>query len=149
MKQIQVRENGTKRVVTITNEQSLTDQSQKKACDINEIVRRYKKTGQLTHTTERQPLYQDVSKIPDLIGALEQVTKAQEAFMSIPSQLRKRLNNDPANLIEYLNDSKNDEEAIKLGIKVKKELAGETPAASNPVGGASVPATGGASDPKK
>lgn len=30
MKQIQVRENGTKRVVTITNEQSLTDQSQKK-----------------------------------------------------------------------------------------------------------------------
>lgn len=117
MKKIEVI-NGRKRVFTENKEPSMTDQSQKKQCDINVIIAKYRKTGQLDHVKVRQGLYQDVSNIPDLIGAYEAVAKAQEAFDSIPANLRKRLNNDPVQFMEYLQDPANDQEAVRLGIKV-------------------------------
>jgi len=121
MKQITTRTNGSKRVSTIFKDPSKTDQSQKKATDVNEIVAKYKKTGQITHIRENQGVYADVSNIPDLIGALEQVEKASLAFDSLPATLRKKLNNDPTQFIEYLKDPANNDEAIKLGLIKPKE----------------------------
>jgi len=120
MKIIEIRSNGTKRVATVNTEPSKTDQSQAKACDVNNIIAKYKKTGQLTHLKSKQGTYADLSEVTDLLGALTTVQKAQEAFETLPASLRKKLNNDPVRFIEYLKDPKNDEEAIKLGLKVKK-----------------------------
>jgi len=44
--------------------------------------------------------------------------------MALPSDVRKRFSNDPAELIDFLADKKNDEEAIKLGLKIKKNVPG-------------------------
>lgn len=119
-----------KRVYTINDEPSLTDQSQQEECDINNIVAR--------HYKDRIPfpnnpgMYQDVSQISDLQGALNDVRLANEAFEALPSQLREKLYNDPKNLITYLNDKNNHPEAEKYGLLKLTEIPATMPKESAP-----------------
>ena len=41
--------------------------------------------------------------------------------MLLPAQMRSRFNNDPAELLKFIKDPANLDEAVKLGILVKKE----------------------------
>lgn len=125
MKIIEIRANGTKRVYTKNEEPSKTDKSWKKDCDVNEIVRRFNKTGQITHLRNTQGVYADVSEITDLKTALETVQNAQNAFDSLPAELRKKFDNDPQKMIEYLQDPKNNDEAYKLGLKSRPPMSDE------------------------
>jgi len=129
MKKIEIRPNGTKRVHTVNTDPSKTDQQWKKSCDVNEIVTKYKRTGQLSHVRAQQPTYADVSEIPDLLTSLTQVKQAESAFLTVPAELRKKLNNDPVAFIDFLNDPTNDDEAIKYGLKNKPVI---TPAPEEP-----------------
>lgn len=119
MKKIEIRKNGSKRVYTVNTEPSKTDQSFKNEADVNNIMARYRKTGQITHLAKHQGSYADVSEIPDLSQALDQVTKAQQAFDALPSELRARFGNSPVNMIEFLQNDNNIDEAIKLGLYKK------------------------------
>ena len=47
--------------------------------------------------------------------------QAQQSFESLPSELRAKFENDPAKLISYLSDDKNNAEAIKLGLKIERK----------------------------
>lgn len=127
MKVIEIRKNGTKRVYTVNNEPSKTDQSQAKECDVNHIMKKYMKTGQITHLAKVRGTYADVSAIPDLNEALSIVKQADESFSSLPAQVRKRFGNDPSQLLEFLKDPKNDEEAIQLGLKESRQKSDNTP----------------------
>lgn len=121
MKKVEIRPDGSRRVYTVNEQPSKTDQSQAPACDVNNIMAKYKKTGQITHLARKQGVYADVSQISDLQTAIEQVQSANNAFMSIPAELRAKLNNDPVKFIEYLQDPSNDEESIKYGLKTPKQ----------------------------
>jgi hypothetical protein len=59
---------------------------------------------------------------------------ANDAFMTLPAELRYKFNNDPQNFISYLQDPKNDEEAIKYGFKVKRQTEdlANPPSPANP-----------------
>ena len=112
-----LRKNGT-RIIGIQNEEdSRTDPSFADECNVNNIVKKFKNTGQITHLAKREGVYADVSTVTDLLTATIQVQKASEAFKTIPAELRRKLNEDPAQLIEFLNDPQNDEEAIYYGLK--------------------------------
>lgn len=111
------RNDFSKKVFTINNSPSKTDQSFAEQCDINNIIRRYQKTGQVSHLSKHQGIYADISEIPDLQGAFQAVQDAQSAFMTLPASLREKFQNDPIQFVEYLSDSRNDEEAISLGLK--------------------------------
>jgi len=126
MKVITVRPDGSRRVVTRNTEPSLTDQSQAKACDVNQIMIRYKKTGQVTHLAKNQGVYADVSEIPDLTEALNKVSAATAAFETVPAYIRKLVDNDPVKFIEFLQNPQNDDLAIKLGLKVAKQKPSDT-----------------------
>lgn len=131
MKKIEIRENGSRRVYTVNEEPSKTDQSQTEQSDVNYIIGQYKKTGQLTHLARKQGVYADVSQIPDLQESLAQVELANTAFASLPSEVRQRFQNSPVQMIEFLQDPSNDEEAIRLGLKEKRGPV-DTPAADKP-----------------
>lgn len=47
------------------------------------------------------------------------LARAKSMFEELPSKLRQRFHNDPKEMLGFLSDSKNDDEAIKLGLKVK------------------------------
>lgn len=116
MKQIEIRPNGTKRVFTINEEPSRTDSSWKDEVNVNSIIDRIKKTGQVTHLTNKQGTFADVTQIPDLQTALNQVTQANQAFDELPAYLRERFSNNPVEMIKFLQNESNRDEAIKLGL---------------------------------
>lgn len=96
-----------------------TKQSFSKAADINEIVRRYRRTGFLDGVKANPGQFVDVSKIGDFRELVSKVRSATESFEGLPSELRSRFHNDPAELIEFISDDSNREEAVKLGLVPK------------------------------
>lgn len=111
-----------KRVATYNSEPTRTQQQYKDQVNINNIMDRYKKTGTIAHIRNAASgTYMDLTEIPDLQGSLMQIKKAELAFLEIPAQVRLKFNNDPSQLITYLKDSKNHDEAIQLGLMVKRD----------------------------
>lgn len=105
---------------TQTTGVSLTVQSDRDSADINNIVKRFLKSGQLPPTLRGEPFYGDVSEFGDLAESLEKIQVANALFMSYPAQVRERFDNDPAKLVEFLGDDNNRKEAEELGLVVKR-----------------------------
>lgn len=95
---------------------SLTQQSAKDECDINIIVERAKRGADLSQLSRGPGFYGDFTGLPSYRDALIMVNKANEAFMTLDAQVRKRFDNDPAKLLDFLADDANREEAQKLGL---------------------------------
>ena len=94
---------------------TLTQQHFKDECDINNILRQFNITGLLPEAP-LSPRYGDFTGIGDYHSALNQVIAAENEFMALPAQIRSRFDNDPAKLIDFLDNSENKDEAIKLGL---------------------------------
>lgn len=92
------------------------DQSSKKQCDINNIMAHYAKTGMLPNMTTAQPQFIDNTLIPDLNTAFEITNRAIEQFKELPPNIRKLMDNNPANLEHFVRDPKNADVLIKAGI---------------------------------
>lgn len=101
----------------------LTQQSAKDECDINLIVERAKSGADLSKLARGTPFYGDFTDLPDLRSAMLIVKQAEAAFMSLDAVVRKRFSNDPVQMMEFLNDPANREEAVKLGlVEPKKDV---------------------------
>lgn len=100
--------------ITFT-EPSRTKQSELADCDINNIMARYATTGVITHLQKGEPLYGDFSEVEDYQASLAKVMSAEERFASLPSEIRKKFDYNPQNMINFILDEKNREECIKLG----------------------------------
>lgn len=93
-----------------------------------------------------EPMYGDFSSVEDYQAAVNSVMQAQDQFMALPAQIRKRFDNDPAQLIAFMNDPGNASEAIELGL-IEEPASGEkaapvaSEAASEPP--EELPASGG------
>lgn len=106
----------------------LTQQSSKDECDINLIVERAKRGAEISHLNDRTPQYGDFTQIPkDLRECLLIVKAADDAFMSLDAGVRRRFDNDPAKMVDFLNDPDNREEAIALGLVSAPPVKPEEP----------------------
>lgn len=97
---------------------SLTLQSEAEACDINYILDRVNHGAQLP-PPDGSAKFGDFTQYGDpstYINSLSLVAEAQEAFSQLPANLRARFQNDPHKLLQFVDDDKNLEEAIKLGL---------------------------------
>lgn len=113
--------NGRKRFQHATVGESLTDQSFKKSCCINNIMKLYAKTGQLPHFQTREAIFADISNAPEsLTEAFETVQDAKELFLLLPSEIRKMINHDPSQLVEFLSNEKNEQILLEHGLIEKK-----------------------------
>lgn len=116
---------GQTMVATINEEPSMAEQQFKDECDINKIMEKYQKTGILP-VSQRQGVYADLTSVGSYQDALHAVMKAEEAFLQLPSEVRTRFRNNPQELIDFLEDEKNYDESVKLGLrdpKVRTEQA--------------------------
>jgi len=116
-----------------------TQQHFKDETDINNILRMFNITGQLP-SKAITPQYGDFTGIYDYHSAMNAVIAAEDEFMTLPATLRARFDNDPQELIEFLNNPENYDEAKKLGlvknteasaqiVESTSEKAGDEPAA--------------------
>lgn len=118
-----------KYAIDVNVEPTKTQQSAKDDCDINVIIERAKR-GADVPSNGREPVYGDFTQIPkDLRECLLEVKRAEEAFMTLDAKVRFRFDNDPAKLLDFMNDEANRKEAIELGL-VK---APEAPPVPDPV----------------
>ncbi len=95
---------------------SLTKQSEADACDINKIVKRFTKTGQLTHISESLGEYRDMSGIPDLHEAMTIVADANSLFQELPAEIRKACGHDASNFLPYIDKEENFDQCVEWGL---------------------------------
>ena len=97
---------------------SLAQQHMAEECDINNIVERFGVTGQLPDAPAYMPTYGDFTGIGDYRQALDAVSQANDAFMSLPANVRERFDNDPALFVDFCSstDPADRSEAIELGL---------------------------------
>nr|CAI9750505.1 virion structural protein [Microvirus sp.] len=100
---------------------SLTQQHFKKDADINNIIAKYHTTGLLTDpaspSTAREPLFGDFSDMPtDYMSAYDRMQAAREEFMQLPSKVRAEFGDNPAALLDALNNPEMKDKLIDLGI---------------------------------
>jgi phage internal scaffolding protein len=97
---------------------SMTKQSFKAECDINNIVRDFtpQYMAELTMLNQQAGLYQDLPDTIDYQMSLEALRQTDAAFASLPAKIRARFDNDPAQFLQFFNDPANQEEAIALGL---------------------------------
>lgn len=100
---------------TINTEETMTQQGDKNDSDINVIVARFRKTGQLPHNN-KTAMYGDFTNVPDYRTAVEQVNAARDEFMKLPAKVRRRFDNNPAEFIEFATNPDNLDEMRKMGL---------------------------------
>lgn len=94
---------------------SMTKQSHKKECDINQIMAKYQKSGVVTHVKTHGLHYGEYDAI-DFTDAMNTIAEGQSMFAELPSQARKKFDNDPAKFMEYVNNPENQEHLYELGL---------------------------------
>ena len=100
-------------------EPTLAQQHFKDECDINYILKTFGVEGLAVNPL--QPRYGDFTDVVDYHSALNAVIAAEDEFMALPANIRTRFDNDPAKLIDFLENDANRTEAENLGLVVKSE----------------------------
>lgn len=90
-------------------------QNMRDETDINVLVKRFA-GGMPIPAPAAVAEFVDASAGFDFQQAMNQVVEAQRAFMDLPSNIRDRFANDPAKLIDFLADGRNQAEAAFLGL---------------------------------
>lgn len=100
-----------------SNDEPIVEQSHKAEVDINNIVKRHgmdliQKTALL-----QSKLYQfdDVTG-NDFQEAMFKVAKAKESFLRMPSEIRKRFDNDAAKFLDFVQNPDNSEQLVEMGL---------------------------------
>lgn len=119
MKKFNTEKRVSKRRHAKISGKSMTDQSQKKQCNINNIVATYHKTGQLPQG-DLVPQYGDISEVPTLEQTFDVAQRAVEVFNALPATVRRLIDNNPLKLESWVSDEDNYEIAVKHGLINKK-----------------------------
>lgn len=110
--------NGTRKVsISFKKTTSKTRPEFTRECDINLLVRK----GIIENT---HPLnYMDVSQTPSFEDAFEVVQYAQQTFNALPAAVRKLIDNDPAQLQNFIKNPENADLLVKYNlVKPKQKL---------------------------
>lgn len=93
-------------------------------CDINNIIKTFSVTGQITHMSAhaKQGAYMDLPDDLDFQTAMNVIREAETAFATLPSKVRERFNNNPADFLGFMADPNNQDEAIALGLATKRPI---------------------------
>lgn len=111
------------------SDKKLVDQSHKNMCDINIIMERYRKTGMLPQFREKIPYFVDNTGIKSIEEAHELVNEANYLFEQIPSHIRKLMDNNPANLVDFIKNPENIDVCTKYGLIEPQSVAPDKVAA--------------------
>jgi len=100
---------------------SLTKQSFTKECDINNILRKYQKTGAMDHVNKHEGSY-GYATSDDFTASMQIVAKGRNMFEELPSSIRTKFENDPAKFLDFVQNEDNKKEMQELGLATKNEL---------------------------
>lgn len=106
------RPDGTCAVLQDNSEESMCHQEYAADADINNLMRKYT-YAELPDVPVTVSQFSQVIDYQDMLNASIEVRKA---FDMLPGDLRQKFGDNPQNIINFLNDPNNRDEAIKLGL---------------------------------
>lgn len=101
--------------------ESMTHQEFKDECDINFLMKRYMKTGVLDHVNKYQGQYGDFIGAESYLEARLKIQEANEAFETLPSDLRYQFANDPAQFLDFVQNPDNVDKLVEMGLATKQD----------------------------
>ena len=118
---------------------SRTKQSFAEECDLNRIMERYALPEAFAYAQAvkngSQPIYDDFTTVGDYQEAMNIVLAAQEQFDNMPSNVRAFFDNDPVNMLQFVQKpEQNYEKGVELGLFKRKDVE-VTEVSSNVVSG--------------
>lgn len=125
------------------NDESTWDRTNKDAkdeVDINSIVAKMRREGIAQARIEFSDEYTSLAP-QTLQDALLTVQDAREMFESMPAVVRNRVNNDPVQFLQFVQDPANTDELVQLGLATRREVLPVEPVATPAA--AAVPAAAG------
>ena len=108
-----------------TGSVSMVQQHLADACDVNLIIKRFATKGEQPIFAKSNLRYGEFHQVGSYHEALDIVREAEEMFASLPAKVRQRFANDPEQMMEFVNDSANYDEAVKLGLIEGRESSSE------------------------
>lgn len=124
-------------------DEGVTQQSFKEQCDVNNILKKFERTGMLEHAARFAGEYGDFIAADDYHGYMNKVVEAQQMFDQMPAGWRKRFGNDPANFLAFMDDPANEAEMREMGMLPKEivddAIEGRDSGSPSPKPGAGVP----------
>ena len=109
-----------RRVQIMFPEETMTKQSFREECDINNIMAKFQVTGMATHINEHQPQY-GFATSHQFFESMQIVAKANTMFEELPSSIRAKFRNDPAQFLDFVQDPNNAEELREMGLAKRTE----------------------------
>lgn len=104
----------------------MAKQSMKEGTDINVIMGRYLKGGSIDHLARHGAKYGEFSP-RTFHEAMNTVRAAEEMFLDLPAQTRKRFGNNPELFLEFIQNPENIPEMRKLGLALPEKKPDEIP----------------------
>lgn len=86
-------------------------------CDINVLVARFARTG--VPDALPAPSMAQFDEVFDFQSAMQTIIDANASFASLPSKVRARFQNDPGQFLNFIHDTENRDEAVRLGLVPK------------------------------
>lgn len=125
------------------NKPSLVQRQFMRDADINYLVGRFTRTGSFYSAEQlarvrATPQFGDfvAMQTANVVEAHTTIVRAREAFEQLPFAVRERFGHSPEKLLAFVQDEQNADEAVRLGLAVKKaepvnEVVSPTPNDSN------------------
>ena len=114
---------------------SNVQQCDKDSTDINKIISRYGEqcVCQACAANARQPISEDVAALSsvDFNTMMQKIASLNNQFNELPADVRKKFGHNPANMLEFMQNPANQEEAAKLGLISKSDFNGNFNPLSN------------------
>ena len=107
---------------SIICDDGITEQHHTEQCDVNTILSTYMKTGVLP-PIDSNAQYGDLSDF-DYQSMQNQIANANSLFEQLPENVRYRFGNEPYRFLNFVQDEKNYDELVEMG------LANNVPTAS-------------------
>lgn len=107
---------------------SMTQQQFKDEADINYIISMYDSSGVMPtfhgDGQPAQPVFGDFASLPDNAQEMyNRMIEAKNNFDSLPLEVRKRFNYDPAAFLDFVDNPENLDELVAMGLATKTTAA--------------------------
>lgn len=96
-------------------DESMTEQSHKDECDIHIILRKFEKTGMITHVAAHAGTYGDYTDALGFQEAQNVIAEAASMFESVPAKIREQFENDAGKFLDFIQNDENREQMEEMG----------------------------------
>lgn len=123
----------------------MTKQADAAGTDINLMIKRWRKTGVPPALAQGEPRYGDFETADDYLEAYRRVAEASSQFEALPSAVRDRCKNSPAEFLRQVETEHGLQGLLELGLD--PQWVPKDPGEANPVEPGVTPAPGGSEPP--